>query len=153
MEAKSNSQLSWKWLFIAGTGLVLFGIFLALFPHSELIDTAFNRYAAEVFWSGGSPSPEAAEFQGWVYAVLGATISGWGIVLCFIAWYPFKKGERWSWYAVAVSIVFWFILDTTLSLHYGAIFNAVFNSILLILICAPLIFDRKRFFRHPYKNS
>jgi len=45
----------------------------------------FNRQINPVFWQTPDAPEFVAAFQAWVYGVLGATMSGWGICLAFMA--------------------------------------------------------------------
>jgi hypothetical protein len=79
-------------------------------------------------------------FQAWVYGAWGATVMGWGLTMLFMAWFPFGKCERWAWYSILVSVLFWFVLDTGISLWFGVIINALLNTTILVLVLIPLVF-------------
>jgi hypothetical protein len=85
------------------------------------------------------------DFQGWVYGVLGSTMAGWGIFFAFIAHIPFKRMERWAWNCMMIGIMVWYFTDTTISLNYRVYFNAIFNTLILILVILPLLFTYKFF--------
>jgi hypothetical protein len=133
-----------RWLFVVSLIIVLFGLVMALLNGTPVFDL-FNGQIDPVFWNK-EPLGEAAEnFQAWIYGVLGATVAGWGIIIAFVVHYPFKRKEKWAWNSLAAAVLFWYVLDTAISLYYGVGFNAVFNTILLILILLPLVFTRKQF--------
>lgn len=71
---------------------------------------------------------------------------GWGICHIFLARNLFAAGETWAWNCIAIAMTSWFVVDTSLSLYYGATFNAGFNVIFYLLFVAPLFFTRKQFF-------
>ena len=79
-------------------------------------------------------------------AVMGSVIASWGMLIAFIAYFPFKLREKWAWNGVAAAVVFWFIVDTSCSLFYDVSVNAVFNSFTLMLFALPLLFTRKYFY-------
>jgi len=135
-----------KWLLVVGIVLVLFGIIMALFSGTTLF-ALFDGQINPVFWNAAEISGEIQQFQHWIYGVLGATVAGWGILITFIAYYPFKAQERWSWNCVFWGILVWFIVDTTISLYHSVYFNAIFNTVLLVLIVLPLGFTRRCFFQ------
>jgi hypothetical protein len=129
-----------KWLLvvsilIAGLGVfIIIGSFLG--GDNSQIDPEFlQRYHVITF--------EA--FRLWIFAVLGATLAGWGVCLIFIAHYPFKRKELWAWNCLVAGILVWYVLDTFASLYFKVYFNAIFNTILLGLSILPLIFTRKHF--------
>lgn len=133
-----------RWLFVVSIVIIAFGIFMAVFNQTAIFDL-FNDQIDPVFWDN-SPIPEAfTQFQGWVYGVLGSTMAGWGIMLLFIVQHPFRQREKWAWSAIATSLGFWYLLDTGISLYFGVNFNALFNTLLLVLIIPPLLGTRKLF--------
>jgi hypothetical protein len=135
-----------KWLFIVALFIAAFGVMLALF-NSTVLFRAYNAPINVVFWESAVLPPDAKAFQQWIYGVLGATVAGWGVFLAFIAHYPFKKKEKWAWNGIAAGIVLWFLIDTSLSLHFKVYFNAAFNSVVCAAIALPLLFTRKAFIR------
>ena len=133
-----------RYLLILSIIIVTFGIFMALFNQSPIFDL-FNNQIDPVFFSD-SPIPGSyAQFQGWVYGVLGSTMAGWGVMIFFIVQNPFRQREKWAWNAIAVSLGFWYLLDTGISLYFGVTFNAVFNTVLVLLLAPPLGSTRKVF--------
>ena len=134
-----------KWLFIVGIYLAVFGLVLAFFNQTQLMDSAFNNQINPAFWNDEGIPENTVLFQSWIYGVLGATVSGWGIFIAFLAYYPFKAHEKWAWNCIAVGIATWFIADTAISVFYQVTFNVMFNTVLLLLVGIPLLFTRKDF--------
>ncbi|NIA30461.1 MAG: hypothetical protein GWP06_11195, partial [Actinobacteria bacterium] len=98
-----------------------------------------------MFWPGEIAPESAAMFQAWIYGVLGATVSGWGIALAFLVHYPFKAREKWAWNCLALSLTIWFVSDTAISAFYQVTFNVAFNIVLFLFMALPLLFTRKWF--------
>lgn len=134
-----------KWLLIVGIYLAVFGLILSFFNQTQLMDFAFNNQIDPVFWQAERIPENAVSFQNWIYGVLGATVSGWGIFMAFLAYYPFKAREKWAWNCIATGVAIWFIADTAISAFYQVTFNVVFNTVLLLLVGIPLLFTRKDF--------
>ena len=134
-----------KWIFSVSLVLIVFGMLLALFPQSQFMDFVFNNQIDPVFDLDGEISDNMRSFQAWIYGVLGTVISGWGILLAFIARYPFKARQKWAWNCIAAGFVLWFVVDTSISACFGVIFNVLFNVCLLLLIGIPLIGTYKYF--------
>lgn len=134
-----------KWLFGFGLYLTVFGLVMAFFSQSRLMDFVFNSQIDPTFWDSVEPSAPTLEFQAFIYGVLGATIAGWGIFIAFIAHYPFKEKEPWAWNCIATGLIVWFLVDTFVSIRFGVGFNVVVNTIFLLLALLPLIFTRKHF--------
>jgi len=64
-------------------------------------------YTTDVVLTG-----EGAQFVQFIFGVLGAVMFGWMVLLGAVVLGPFRRGERWSWIAVSVSIVAWFAIDS-----------------------------------------
>jgi len=133
-----------RWLFVVGVIVSVFGVMMALLSGTPLFDL-FNRQIDPAFWSTNTVGDATKQFQQWIYGVWGATIAGWGIILTYIARYPFSKKERWAWNCLVFGLLVWFVLDTSLSVFYKVYFNAAFNTALLILVMLPVVFTRKEF--------
>ena len=134
-----------RWLLFAGVLLALFGLATAFFNQSSFFDSLFNSNVDPVFWGTAGVPAASRGFQRWVYAVLGATIAGWGVTLAFLAYHPFRKRELWCWNCILAGMLAWYLPDTLLSLQAGVVFNAVFNTLLLILVLLPLVITRREF--------
>lgn len=134
-----------KWLLTVGIYLVGFGLFLTFYSQSSLMDFLFNKQIDPIFWVNAELSENTLKFQGWIYGVLGAVIAGWGTLIAFWAFYPFKTRERWAWNGLAFGTGIWYCADTAISAIYGVTFNIAFNTIMLVLLAAPLVFTKKYF--------
>ena len=130
----------WRyWLLGVSVFITAFGLFMALLNHTILF-SLFNTQINPTFW-GSTPVPAPAQaFQAWIYGAWGATVMGWGITMIFIAYYPYGQQERWAWKAVLVSVLSWYIIDTTISWLFAVIINVIFNTTILILVIIPLLF-------------
>lgn len=108
-------------------GGALLGLAFVLLP--GLMQDAFNRL---IFGDTRTPegfSPKAVDHSEFTYAVLGAVMVGWMMLLAFIIHGPLRSGERWAWTAVVASVGVWFVLDTTMSLASGYPENAALNAV------------------------
>jgi hypothetical protein len=133
-----------RWLFIFSLIVVIFGMGMATLNRTPLF-AIFDSQVNPVFWSTNSLPVDVDSFQGWAYGVLGATMAGWGVFLAFIAHYPFRNRERWAWNALLIGLSLWYLADTALSLSFGVVFNAIFNTAIFILAMLPLFFTRQEF--------
>jgi len=132
------------WLFIVSLLLIVFGLLMAFFNQSAVMDFILNDFVNQVFWKSKIPV-EVSKFQSFIYAVLGATICGWGILQVFIVRYPFKEKEYWSWKALTMGIIIWFVIDTGFSAYLNVAINVLLNSVIFLLIVIPLLFTKKYF--------
>ncbi|OYU15913.1 MAG: hypothetical protein CFE37_03890 [Alphaproteobacteria bacterium PA4] len=126
---------------IAG-GTALFGLAFVLLP--GLTRAGFHTMIY------GSPLPppgftaEALRYTSLAYAVLGAVMFGWGVLMALLLGAParrdFQHGWRAdSWRMLAISLLCWFVPDTAYSLLSGYWQNAVLNSAFLLLFGLPLL--------------
>ncbi len=130
---------------VVGIYLTAFGLALAAFPQSELMNLFINNQINPVFALGNDTSQGAMYFQAWIYGVLGATLASWGILITAIASFAFRPGEKWAWYSISVAITLWFVIDQIVSLYHSVLFNVAFNAILFAILVLPLLFTRKYF--------
>ena len=116
----------WRRWMVGLAGLVmLFGISLAI----QGLHT--DRVFTWLLFDGDYPEsfgPELVAYMRFVTGVLGAVMAGWAVLLAIILSGPFRRRERWSWNAVAISLALWFVVDTTLSLMAGYPENALLNT-------------------------
>ncbi|MBU0493992.1 MAG: hypothetical protein KKA73_30200 [Chloroflexi bacterium] len=136
-----------RWLLVVSFIIIVFGVAMALLNGTAVFDLLFNNQISPVFWGAETIPDVGIRFQQWIYGVLGATVAGWGVFLAFIAHYPFKAREKWAWNCVLIGLLLWYLIDTPISLYFGVVFNAVFNTLLLVLAIPPLVFTRKHFAR------
>jgi hypothetical protein len=133
-----------RWLLVLSVVIVAFGLGMAVLNGTPLFDL-LNHQVDPVFWDNQPLPAEALAFRGWAYGVLGATMAGWGVFFVFLTQVPFRRKERWAWNCLALGLLVWYVPDTILSLASGVTFNAVFNTVLLVLVALPLFFTRKEF--------
>ena len=132
-----------RWLFSVAILIVLFGLSLSFFSQSTAFDILFNNQINPVFWNNHLAPENVIAFQRWIYGVLGATVSGWGVFLAFLSRYPFKSRQRWAWNCIALGLTLWFLVDTAISIIYKVYFNALFNLALYLAGVLPLAFTYK----------
>ncbi len=138
-----NFNFWYRWLIVASCLIILFGLSLVLFSNTFLF-VPFNKMVQNLFPIGGNLIV-LNHLRTWLYAVLGATMIGWGICILYILKNAFLRKEKWAWLAIAIGLLSWFIPDTFMSCFCGALFNVVLNSLLLLTFLLPLIFTFKEF--------
>jgi len=139
-----------RWLFVVSLIISVFGILMAVFSGTELFNL-FNSRIDPAFWGDISIGENAKKFQQWIYGVLGATLTGWGICLAFLSHYPFRNKEKWSWNCLLWGLLAWYLIDTSISIYFTVYFNACFNSVLFLVMIIPLLVTRKYF--HNYNTE
>ena len=119
---------------VFGIGLVMFGGVLA--------DEVFGRLGAGPA-DGGISMGSPRDYVRFTFGVLGAVMVGWMITLGAIARGPLRRREPWAWWAVTGSVAAWFILDGGVSMYFGFVGNAMFNTAFAVAIAIPLIAIRR----------
>lgn len=130
-----------RWLSAGVIGVGVFGMSLVLLPGP--MQTLFNVVAFGLPEAPAGFGPQVVDYLGFVYGVLGAVMAGWSVALLAIVRGPFRHGERWAWSAVAGSLGFWFLVDTTFSLVSGFPGNAILNVAFALVLAVPLIATRR----------
>ena len=72
------------------------------------------------------------------FAVLGAVLAGWTVLMLLVVRGPVASGASWALPAVALSLAVWFVLDTGMSLLLGFQTHALFNIPFAIALGLPL---------------
>ena len=140
-----NKFLFWqKWLFGVGLLISVFGVFMAFFSGTVLFQM-FDTNINQIFWGSGEVVSNVRMFEKWIYGAWGATVSGWGVFIIFIAYYPFQKKEKWAWWCLLFGLLLWFLIDTGFSAYFKVYINVGLNSILFVLSISPLVFTKKYF--------
>ena len=140
--ANRNSLFWWYWLLGSSAGMIMFGLGFILLPERML--DLFN-------WLLYTNSPRASPFTSpavtyivFAHRVLGAVMIGWGVCFLFIIGGFWKHEGSLAWYTVAISILTWFIPDTTISIMGGFVGNAFLNGVFLVAFAIPLLATYKR---------
>lgn len=108
-------------------------------------DTTMMAFSMMVYYSPDHIAGfgfEAMKYIALAHAVFGSVLVGWGVSLLCIVIGPFKHGDKVAWQAIVISLLAWFIPDTTFSLLSGFWQNAVLNFGFAALYFLPLYSTR-----------
>ena len=134
-----------KWLTWANVLTLIVGLLVA-FAGNSIFFRLHNAYTNEVFFGGEPMSEELMRFKNWLFGIIGGTIVGFHLLMIMISEYAFRQKEKWAYRAMWLGLISWFVIDSTISVYYGAIHNLVLiNLVALILIGLPLIMTRRAF--------
>lgn len=134
-----------RWLTYANVITIIVGLLVA-FAGNSIFFKIHNAYSSEIFFNTENFSPEVLHFKNWLFGIIGGTIVGFHTLMVMISEYAFKKKEKWAYRAMWYGILSWFIIDSSISLFYGAIHNfVIINLVALVLIGLPLIMTREAF--------
>jgi hypothetical protein len=137
----------WKrWLFVASFIVVGMGILIALFNGTFLF-AWMNNVINPPFWpEEGLVTPAIHSYQQFIMGLLGVMMACWGLMIAFVAYFPFARLEKWAWVSIFMGLAIWFPIDTGVSLLYHVYFNAIGNLGFLALFLLPLLCTYKNFF-------
>lgn len=136
-----------KWLTYANVITVIVGL-IAAFAGNSFFFNLHNEYTKDVFFKSAEFHPEILALKNWLFGIIGGTIVGFHILMIMISENAFKKKELWAYKAMWFGLVSWFIIDSSISIYYGAIHNVVLiNLVALLLIGIPLVMTRKVFIK------
>lgn len=136
-----------KWLTWANVMTIGVGLLVAFAGNSLFFDL-HNAGTKRVFFPDTGFSPETIQLKNWLFGIIGGTIVGFHLLMVFISENAFKKRERWAYQAMWVGMLSWFLIDSGISLYYGAVHNLVMiNLVALVLIGVPLVMTRGAFGR------
>ncbi|MEL6627728.1 MAG: hypothetical protein AAFU33_19010 [Bacteroidota bacterium] len=134
-----------KWLTYANIMTIGVGL-LAAFAGNSMFFEIHNHYTKEVFLNGSEFDTNILELKNWLFGIIGGTIVGFHILMVMISENAFKKKEMWAYKAMWYGLLSWFLIDSGISIYYGAVHNVILiNIVALILIGIPLMMTRKAF--------
>ena len=145
---KPSFQFWQKWLTWANVITLIVGL-LAAFAGNSIFFSMHNATTEELFFQEIPLEGPILEFKNWLFGIIGATIIGFHTLMIMISENAFKKKERWSYYALWIGLLSWFVIDTSISAFYGAFHNIwMINLVAFVLIGLPLIMTGKDFKRN-----
>ena len=134
-----------KWLTYANVMTIVVGLLVA-FAGNSLVFEIHNDHTKKVFFESNEFQPDVLHLKNWLFGIIGGTIVGFHILMVMISENSFKRKEPWSYKAMWFAMLSWFVIDSGISIYYGAIHNVIIiNLAALILIGIPLIMTRKEF--------
>ena len=127
------------WLRVLEIGLIFsasLGLSLILFPSP--MQMAWNGLFFGQWAPPASFSPEAQAYIVFLYGVLGAVLVGFALALLGLARGALRRGERWAWNTITLSVSGWLVLDVGFSLWSGFWPNALLNLGFGVALLLPL---------------
>ena len=125
------------WLAWLQVVLILVGLYGVLLVAAGTV--ALSLFTALGFGPPASiDSPELSAYLRLPFAVLGAVMAGWAVLMLVIVKGPLASGAHWALPALSASLGAWFVLDTGMSLVLGFPTHALFNIPFAIVLGLPL---------------
>lgn len=138
--------LWWRWLLVVCDLNIMFGSLLVIAPkvYQDILGKAFYESLLGTYTYASLTALEL-QYQNWLLGVLGGVLIGWSLLIGWVTWYSFRKGEQWAWTAIAVSLIVWFLFDTYASIRMEVYLNVIVNLGYLIGFGVPLLATRAQF--------
>lgn len=129
------------WLLTVSVLIVIGGLeFSLVMPYffPETLGVFYNEVDSSTSFKDLNPESRQAFF--WVIQVTGAAMVGWGIVMVSGS-LALVRGEKSPYFikGLALALVSWYLLDTSLSLVAGSTTNAILNTVFLVLTLPPVV--------------
>ncbi len=135
-----------QWLLYTSILFALAGVYFAIYGRGPLL-VQYNKALAEIFWKAEEIPASVQPFRAFIWAPLGGTVACCYLLLAWIAYYPFRRMEKWSWRAIAIAFGVWIIIDSAACVHYGVLFQVyLINAFSFLVKALPLIFTYRDFF-------
>ena len=141
-----KSFLFWqKWLTWANVITIVVGLLVA-FAGNSIFFELHNSQTEGLFFDGADFDGKLLEFNNWLFGIIGGTIVGFHVLMVMISEFAFKQKQKWAYAAMWLGLLSWFIIDSSISIYYGAWHNLfIINLVALALIGIPLLATRTAF--------
>jgi hypothetical protein len=141
-----KSFIFWqRWLFYSSLVIALFGIVFAIYGNNPFF-MLYNKALAQIFWASENIPPDIDPFRAFVSGPMGGTVACSYILLAYIAWFPFRRKERWARNAIIAAFGVWTLLDSVICIYYDVYFQVyIINAISILQKALPIIFTWKEF--------
>jgi hypothetical protein len=122
-------------ILLADAGIVLYGLLAVATP--SLLTAGYESYSGTSWASLVAQVPKTAVYLLLVYRVVGGLNVALGVTLIAIIAGPFRRGERWAWFAVLIGNLLGFGVPMTYDQITGAI--GFFEILEFVAIAAVLL--------------
>ncbi len=129
-----------------GLGSVVVGLLLVVAPGTQLFSFYEQSITAALGDSAESSATQSTLLH-WLLATCGAGVVGWGIAWATIAHIPLRRGDRWAYNCLWISLLAWAALDALIAWWFGVAGELVFVSLAFLAASVPLALGRRGFLR------
>ena len=128
-------RLAWVVILVADVGIVLYGVLAVATP--SLLAAGYERYTGASWASLVAQAPQTAAYLILTYRMVGGLNVALGITLIAIIVGPFRRGDRWAWFALLSGNLLGFGVPMTYDQITGAI--GFFEILEFVAIAAVLV--------------
>ena len=136
MSARAARQRAWWIAWLQVVLVLLIGYALVLVFGGSLAEKMFSSLGF-----GPPADVTSAEISAYLrlpFAVLGAVLAGWAILMLVVVRGPLRAGSPWALTALTAALAVWFVLDTGMSFVLGYPMHALFNVPFALALGLPL---------------
>jgi hypothetical protein len=138
--SKAVSMLWSRWILFLSLFLILYGLAMVFAPgimtNAFVAPLLFHTQALQQTFGGLS---EGELFLlNVLNGLLGTVTIGYGVLIGCIAVKPFRKGERWAWNTLTVSITAWALAEACFKWAAGLGLQSMAHFGLLLAFAIPL---------------
>lgn len=137
-----NAEKFWySWLKITLFIIIAAGVTLSILSRTQALDYLI-KHLTHLYFKDHIPDSSNVMSQGWLLGILGIILAVWGTIVLYLTFSAIKNKKFWSWNFIFYSLVFWVVLDVSVSLYFHAILNIFIDTIFFLQIAAPLLYLR-----------
>lgn len=136
MSSRTARQRAWWIAWLQVVLVLLIGYALVLVFGGSLAEKMFSALGF-----GPPADVTSAEISAYLrlpYAVLGAVLAGWAVLMLVVVRGPLSEGSPWALTALAAALAVWFVLDTGMSFVLDYPMHALFNVPFALALGLPL---------------
>ena len=127
-----------------GVASVAVGILLVIGPGTALFSTYEESIAVAIIGMESFDEGQS-NLVHWLLSTCGAGVVGWGIVWIMISHIPLRRGERWAYRCLWISLLAWAVLDFFIAWWFGVTGEMVFVFCAFFVASFPLLLSRRLF--------
>jgi hypothetical protein len=127
-----------------GIASVAVGILLVFAPGTPLFSTYERSIAVAIVGMEGFDEGQR-NLVHWLLATCGAGVVGWGIAWIMISHIPLRRGERWAYRCLWISLLAWAVLDVLIAWWFGVTGEIVFVLCAFFAAWFPMLLGRRVF--------
>lgn len=147
METKYLNTIWSKWIFGFSFVVIIVGILFGIILPFVLPQTPDPFLTEITGLSLSDITPDQVRYRNLLMGVLGSVMIGWGIMLAFLGYKLMQQSEDWIWISITVSMLVWYIFDTSISLMVGSMLNVILNFFFLVFALPPLVVNVRNIIR------
>lgn len=136
--AQRSVSIAWKVYLAYGIYMVVLGLLILVMPRAVFVGQ-FESFTGTTWAEFTEANVKAGDFIGLVFRHLGCMVLLVGIFKIFIALYPYRKAETWSWWtALTIGLIAYsFILPY--GIIVGDIGTLFINILALVLFLVAIV--------------